>query len=514
MRPLVGFASALALDASAMERYGLAGDLLMEAAAVGMAAAIEADPALRAAMASGSPAVAAVCGGGNNAGDALAVLRRLALSGKKGLVAIAPERLGPVAERRLAEARLAGVRVIGFDDDEARPAVAGAGVVLDGLSGVGFKGPARGALARAAALVSSAAGVVVSVDVPSGVGSLQSADADPGEPVRAAATLCVEPLKAEPYYPGFRPFAGRILPIGGVFERSAGSSSTMALLEPEDLRDALPRLDPDCHKGDRGAVCAFAGSYGGVGAAALCSRAAAAAGAGSVTLLARDELVPILSSMLVSQMVRPESDPGTRRFTAALAGPGWGVDERNALRLEELWDAAMPLALDADALRLLAASGLSRRCSPLLLTPHLGEFAPLAAVAAGRSPDDPAAVELAARRARFDTAAVVAETAAYYGAVVALKGAVTWIGDPDGRLAVWDGREPALATAGSGDVLAGLAAGYLARGASAWDAARAAVIAHGLAGRALARRGFFEAEALVPEAARLSYGRSPDGDEG
>ncbi|HPG86663.1 MAG TPA: NAD(P)H-hydrate dehydratase, partial [Spirochaetales bacterium] len=201
-------------------------------------------------------------------------------------------------------------------------------------------------------------------------------------------------------------------------------------------------------------------------------------------------------------------------FTAALAGPGWGADERNAARLESLWDAALPLALDADALGLLATSCLARRCSPLLLTPHPGEFAPLAAVAAGAQPDDPAALELAARRTRFDTAAVVAETAAYFGAVVALKGSVTWIGDPDGRLAVWDGREPALATAGSGDVLVGLAAGFLARGASAWDAAKAAVIAHGLAGRALARRGFFEADALLPEVARLSYGRGINGNQG
>jgi len=512
VRPLVGFASALALDASA--RDGLGDDLLMEAAAVGMAAAIDADPALRKAAASGSPSIAAVCGGGNNAGDALAVLRRLAFSGWKDLVALVPDSLGPLASRRLAEAGLAGARVIGLGDDAAHEAVARAGVVLDGLSGVGFKGPARAALVQAAALIASARGPVVSMDVPSGVGALGSVAADPSAPVCADITLCVEPLKAELYYPGFRPYAGRILPIGGVFDRSAGAASTMVLLEPGDLEDALPGLDPDCHKGDRGAVCAFAGSYGSTGAAVLCSRAAAAAGAGSVTLLARDELVPMLSTMLVAQMVRPESDPGTRRFTAALAGPGWGADERNAARLESLWDAALPLALDADALGLLVTSCLARRCSPLLLTPHPGEFAPLAAVAAGAQPDDPAALELAARRTRFDTAAVVAETAAYFGAVVALKGSVTWIGDPDGRLAVWDGREPALATAGSGDVLAGLAAGFLARGASAWDAAKAAVIAHGLAGRALARRGFFEADALLPEVARLSYGRGINGNQG
>jgi len=122
----------------------------------------------------------------------------------------------------------------------------------------------------------------------------------------------------------------------------------MSLLDDSDIADALPGLDPDCHKGDRGALGVFAGAPGSTGAAVLCARAASAAGAGSVTLLVRDALAPVLSSILVSQMVRPASDPGTRRFAAVVAGPGWGVDDANARALDGLWEAATPLALDAD----------------------------------------------------------------------------------------------------------------------------------------------------------------------
>ncbi len=416
--------------------------------------------------------------------------------------------------RRLAEAQKAGIIVLAPDDPRVKAAVARAGLVLDGCSGIGFKGPLRGELAGLITLANLAQGPVVSVDVPSGLGPLSLADSDPDTPLVASATLCVEPYKAELYFQGNRRSAGRVIPVPDVFPRSAGLGSRMALLEASDLAGSLPELDVDCHKGDRGALGVFAGAVGSTGAAVLCARAASAAGVGSVTLLVRDTLVPVMSAQLVSQMVRPASAPGSRRYTAVLAGPGWGTDEANDRTLDELWDAALPLVLDADALRLLAASPKALRCSPLILTPHPGEFAPLAAVAFGADPADPLALEKVNRRIRYDTASILAEVSSYFGAVVILKGSVTWIGAPDGRLAVWDGREPTLATAGSGDVLAGLAGGFMASGSSAWDAAVAAVLTHGLAGRACAARGFYDAEALIGEAALLSYRRITDGNQG
>lgn len=511
--PLVTFAQAQRLDQSTKDAYGLSDDQLMEAAAMGMARALEHDEFCGHAMNASVPVVA-LCGGGNNGGDALAVLRHLAFSGRSGLVAVVAGRRGATMARRLAEAEKAGVTVLAPEDSQARSAVAAAGLVLDGCSGIGFKGPLRGDLEELIRLAACANGPVIAVDVPSGLGPFLTPLADPEPSVKVSATLCVEPCKAELYFQGNRRFAGRIIPVPGIFPRSAALGSRMSLLEASDLAGSLPDLDADCHKGTRGALGIFAGSVGSTGAAVLCARAGSAAGAGSVTLLVCDALVPVMSAQLVSQMVRPASAPGSRRFAAVVAGPGWGTDEANARKLDELWDAALPLVLDADALRLLASSPKAPRCSPLILTPHPGEFAPLAALASGANPADPLALEKASRRIRYDTASMLTEVAARFGAVVILKGSVTWIGHPDGRLAVWDGREPTLATAGSGDVLAGLAGGFLARGSSVWNAAIAAVLTHGLAGRSTASRGFYEAEMLLDEAARLAYRRGNNGNQG
>ena len=116
--------------------------------------------------------------------------------------------------------------------------------------------------------------------------------------------------------------------------------------------------------------------------------------------------------------------------------------------------------------------------------------------------------------ALFDTPAILQKCAAFYDAVVVLKNHVTWIAAPDGRMAVWDGQEPALGTGGSGDVLAGLVAGLMARGAAAFEAACAAVMTHGLAGRAAAAdSGFFDASALPAYAARILYRGTANGNQ-
>jgi len=505
LRPLLGFDDAALLEHRVKERYGLSDDMLMEAAAIGMLRAIESDARLVEAM-DGSPMPAlAICGRGNNGGDALAVLRRMSFAGRSGLAAVVQDNPGTACSRRLEEARACGVSIIGEGETEkAMAAVAAAGIILDGITGTGFKGPRRTGGSRIHELFSQARGPVVAIDLPSFVGPLASFAADPPAPVGAFCTLSVEPLKAETFYHGYRRFAGRVIPVGGVFPCSSGADSPVQLLDAGDLQRHLPGLEPDMHKGQRGALGIMAGSLGSTGAAVLCARAGTAAGAGSVTLMVEDGLVPVLSSLLVSQMVRPVSDPGTRRFNAVAAGPGWGLDASNAKLLGGLYASETPLVLDADALRLLALNAPATRGASLVLTPHPGEFLPLATIAMGGAIADPAAVELAGKRTKWDTAAMVTETARHFGAVIVLKGSVTWIGDPEGHLAVWDGRNPLLATAGSGDVLAGLIGGFLARGSSAWDAALAAVMAHGIAGTNASQNGFFEIGSLLEDLARLS----------
>lgn len=513
MIPLVSSARARELDREAVGRQSQ--DALMESAARAMVGALrERYPDL---FAPGGRPLLAVCGSGNNAGDALAVARMAAAAGKQGTLAVVPSGLGDAAARRLREARLAGVEILAPDDPRLDEAFRGAGLVLDGLCGVGLRGRLRPPLDGLALRLASASCPVAAVDLPSGVRAWEGPGDEPALPPAADCTLCVEPLKAELFYPGFRESAGTVIGMGGVFPGQAASEC--ALLEAGDLAALLPPLPANAHKGTRGALGVWGGSFSGIGAARLASKAGSAAGAGTVTLMVGDEWWPAAAS-LDAQIARRLSDGPGRRLDAALAGPGWGDDDRTRAALDGLWAGALPLVLDADALGQIGGRGPRPSGAPLVLTPHAGEFARLASRsldaygdAAGDAAGDPAGAAAMAQRALYDTDSAALALARRFGAVVVLKNSVTWIACPDGSLAVWDGREPSLATGGSGDVLAGLIAGLLARGASAWDAARAGVIAHGLAGRYAARAlGFYDASALVPEAARILYRGGRHGD--
>lgn len=538
MRPLLSCAAAAELDALTRGEYGIAADRLMELAAARILDAIaaeglwpasgEVDGGARRADAGRAGAaepirVAAICGSGGNAGDALALLRMAAFKGERGLAAVIPERLGELAAARAREAAAAGVRLLELGSAEADEAVAEAALVIDAVAGTGVRGPLRGPALRAAELCAAARGRLVALDLPSGVGPYDARpggprpspdDAPPGPvPPRAELTVCVAPRKLELYYPAFRSLAGRIAAAEGVFPFDRVEAAAEArLLEEADLAGLLPRLAPEAHKGIRGSVGVYGGALGALGAGLVASRAASAAGAGVVTFVVRDESYAQAAGRVQGPIVRPLSMGAGRRLDAALVGPGFGLDRTAEAALDELWDAAAPLVVDADALRLVARrAGRRSRAAPLVMTPHPGELAALAAAAEGR-PGDPEAIALAGERWRYDAAALAVETARAYGAALVCKDATSFIAAPDGALAVWDGREPSLGVGGSGDALAGFIAGLLARGASAWDAARAGVAAHGLAGRRLAAlKGFYDAGELPEALAALAYERTKHG---
>ncbi|HOX48242.1 MAG TPA: NAD(P)H-hydrate dehydratase [Spirochaetales bacterium] len=526
MRPLVASAEALRLDAAVQEAWALQPLVLMENAAARLWLALE--PRLGEAGRA-SPLVA-LAGGGNNGGDALALLRQARFAGRTDLAAIvAAERMGELAALQRRSLEAAGIAVLSWTEegDRARGLVGRAGLLLDGLCGAGLKGGLRGPAAGLAAFAAASGRPVAAIDLPSGL----SDSMEPDFPVlRSAFCLSIEPRKASLYYPGFREAAGEIVAVEGVFPRDADLEPSAFLLEEGDLAALAPRPDPAAHKGLRGRLAVFAGSPGASGAAIFASKAAQAASAGLVCLYAPSALYGPLSSdasALGGALVREEEAafglPGSvgedGAFDAVLAGPGWGFrssaseeeakrsDSERARLLERLLASGLPAVLDAGALRLLplVAPGGWKPHHALILTPHPGEFAALSGIPA--------------REVLASPEAPLLEAARRYGAVVVLKAAVTWIAAPDGRLAVYDGREPSLACAGSGDVLAGAAAGLLASRAAAapvglaasaspvdlaFDAARGAVLAHGLAGRrARARLGWYEAGALPGELARL-----------
>jgi NAD(P)H-hydrate epimerase len=458
----------------------------------------------------------ALCGSGNNAGDALAMLRHARFSGLANLAVI----MGTSTPGELPMAQLSYLRKLDLpilfweaEPEACRSLLGRSLLLLDGIAGTGLHGSLREPLLSLLKAAIDCGRPVVAVDIPSGA----SDDFAPDRAVLPARwTLAIEPRKSVLYFPALRPFCGEIVGVGDIFPEEAATESHVELLEPKDLSRFIVPPSASSHKGSRGRVAVFAGSIGMTGAPALSSQAALVAGAGLVAVFASADILPILSAKLDAVMVKPEPEqPGdieAQRWDAILLGPGWGKTERNKETLRRLLSIGLPMVIDADAIDLygsLLSEGL-KPSVPLVLTPHPGEFFRLTGIAIEEALANPAkALPAAARR---------------FGAVLVLKSHCTWIASPDGRMAVWEGMESGLATAGSGDVLAGTAAGLLASAQkrrppkiaadspydAVFTAACASVIAHGVAGRlARAAHGWFQASALIEEVGRVVY-RSAD----
>jgi NAD(P)H-hydrate epimerase len=345
--------------------------------------------------------------------------------------------------------------------------------------------------------MNASAGRRVAIDVPSGLG----AGFRGGWPVvHAECTLTMGLPKSCLYLPRGRAHCGRILVVEPGFPRPLLQDPEIRceLIDDGTFEAILGPLPVEAHKGDRGRLAVFAGAPGTTGAAWLASHAAARARVGLVSLFADPVTLPLVAPSCRSVMAKPwdTADPrcfDASRYDALLVGPGWGLGEDRARWLGLLAATSLPGVLDADGITLLARLGGTAR--PRLggrwvLTPHPGEFARLAGVPTEELLDDPMPRVLAAARD--------------LEAVVVLKGHVTFAAEPSGGSWVLDGCNPALATAGSGDVLAGLVAAGLAGGLPAADAARFGVSLHARLG-AVARReaGWFIAEDLVPLASRV-----------
>lgn len=435
---------------------------LMERAGAAVAAAISARWTRR--------PVAVVCGPGNNGGDGFVVARRLKDAGWLVRIALVGER------ERLAGAAEANARRWTGSVEPYTDVIDGAGVVVDALFGTGLARDLVGEAAAAVAAMNRAPAPKVAVDIASGV------DADTGavrgSAVRAALTVAFAAKK-----PGHLLFPGRAF-AGEVETADIGVPvpATAAIAEnaPALWRDQAPRPDWRTHKYRRGHAAVLSGPRLRTGAARLAARAALRVGAGLVTVFTPPDAAAENAAQLTAVMLREVPDAAgfaraladDPRFTAALLGPGAGVGAQTASAALAVLETGARAVLDADALtsfadapaRLFAALRASD-----LLTPHDGEFLRLF------SDLEPSVHgRLAASRA----------AAARCGAVVLLKGPDTVVAAPDGRAVINVNADANLATAGSGDVLAGLAAGLVAQGMPTFEAAAAAVWLHGAAGSA------------------------------
>jgi hydroxyethylthiazole kinase-like uncharacterized protein yjeF len=435
-----------------------------------------------------------VAGKGNNGGDALVMARQAAVE-KVGVPTIVLAGGRPVKDsdpgRNLASCEALGIEIIDWQVQRelATTRIAEAAWIIDGIAGTGIQGALRPPLAEVVACLNESKGKRAALDVPSGVGDGYR-KSNPA--VRADVTLTMGLPKLCLYLPRARALCGRIyvIPVGFPPSLVEGPGIAGELLSSLAWKKLAPPVPPDTYKNRRGHLAVFAGARGTTGAAWLCATAAARARVGLVTLFADKETYPILAPKFTSVMCRPweAADWDHGPYSGILVGPGWGQSEARAAWLDSLL--ALPLrgVVDADAIALLGGRAAARTVDlngRWVITPHPGEFSRLTGADHDAVLDDPVGNALAASQR--------------LNAILVLKGHSTVVTAPDGRFWILDGGNPALATGGSGDVLAGLIAAGVAGGIPPLEAALFGVSLHARLGVIAARRrGWFLAEDLVP----------------
>jgi NAD(P)H-hydrate epimerase len=439
---------------------GIAGSTLMENAGRAVADAIARRWPRR--------PLAVLCGPGNNGGDGFVAARLLFERGWRVRLALLGER-----PRLSGDAAGAAARWPGAVEPLTPAALDGAGLAVDALFGAGLARPVEGAASGVVAALAERRLPVVAVDIPSGV------DGESGE-IRGTAPRAVLTVTFFRKKPGHLLLPGRSH-CGEIVVAEIGiADAVLDRVAPDTAEDdpawwlpLLPRPSLEDHKYSRGHALVAGGAVM-TGAARLAARSAARVGAGLVTVAAPAAAFPIYAAALTGVIVHPIG--GIEDFrtllddirrNAALIGPGAGLSPETREKTLAILAAGKRAVLDADALTAFSDDPqplFAAVRSPVVMTPHGGEFARLFETAGSK----PARARRAARES---------------GAVILLKGADTVVAAPDGRVAINANAPPDLATAGSGDVLAGMVLGLLAQGMEPFAAAAAAVWLHGDAAR-------------------------------
>ena len=474
--PLYEAAEMRAVDAWAIEEQGVPSLDLMERAGAGLARVV--------AEAAAPGPVRIVVGKGNNGGDGLVAARLLREDGHEvDVLSTAPlEELRGDARANLE--CLPGSAPEPFDPER----LDGSGVIVDALLGTGFEGVAREPAASAIAAINAVGAPVVACDVPSGVNA--STGEIEAEAVSALATATFHGSKLGLHVEPGKSHAGAVEVVDIGVPRGAPAPGAGGLIS-ERVLDLYPHRPRSGSKFESGVVVVVGGSAGLTGAPTMAARSASRAGAGYVQVAVPESAQAAIDMRLLEQMSRglPEHDGAhtpqgvpvaeemAERAGAVVLGPGLGRDEGAAEFARALAAAVpIPLLVDADGLNAHAGSleSLRDRTAPTVLTPHEGELGRL--------------LEVDSDEVRQHRLAHAREAAERSGAVVLLKGDDTIVAVPGGPVAVSPGATPALATAGTGDVLSGLIGALLAKGLAAFEAAALGALAHALAGMAAAER--------------------------
>jgi ADP-dependent NAD(P)H-hydrate dehydratase / NAD(P)H-hydrate epimerase len=414
--------------------------------------------------------VAVVCGGGNNGGD------------------------GKVCARVLREQGREVVLVDEFGD------LGEPDVIVDALLGIGLRDAPREDVARMIERINTARRPVVAVDVPSGVNA--STGEVPGAAVRATLTVTFGSAKVGLAVAPGRFHAGTVV-VQSIGLEPAGHEHELVTAS---ILGEVPRKNAESTKYRAGSVLVVGGSRGLTGAPMLAALAAFRAGAGYVVVAAPESSLPVIEGRLLEAVKRPLPEDvsgrllpraadaileSAERADAVVLGPGLGRTDGTRGLVRTLLDRLpVPVVLDADALWELGP--FEERAASTVMTPHSGELAHL--------------FETEASEVDEHRLEAVRRAASRFGSVVVLKGADTLIAAPrEGVLAVGYGR-PSLATAGTGDVLAGVIGAFLAKGMEPRLAAAAGAVAHGLASQLVEPQAGLVASDLLPGIQRALEG--------
>lgn len=475
------------LDNMTVEESGIPGLILMENAGRGIAEIVFkklGDPA--------DKCIHIFCGPGNNGGDGYVVARWLINHRAKVSVFLLadPEKITGDALAHLQILRALGHEPFRIKSAADLPSEK-SDVIVDAMLGTGVQGRLKELYACVVEHINAQKALIIAVDIPTGVNADNGAVI--GEAVRADVTATLALLKRGLLFTPGREYCGKvkIVDISMPLVLIEKNHPQVYWVEAEDVRPLLPKRSPNAHKNQCGQVALVAGSRGFTGAAALAGEASLRAGAGLSYLLIPADLTAVMEAKLTEVITVPMPDNDgylsisslplileqVEHKTAVALGPGLGRQPVACELVRQLLQTlAKPLVLDADGLNAcVGQTHLFREYNgELILTPHVGELSRL--------------IGLSTSEIASDCIQIAKKYAVEWQCTLVLKGGPTVTACADGRVCVNSTGNAGMATAGTGDVLAGIIVGLLAQGLSTTDAAVAGVYVHGLAGNLAKKR--------------------------
>lgn len=425
--------------------------------------------------------IAVVCGKGNNAGDGFIIAKSLYKMGAFVTVILSFEDCFSSAAKTAFEKMPKGIKKVYATDNFPliKETISKSDIIIDALFGIGFKGKATAVAEKLIEDINSSNGYVYSVDVPSGL------EADSGKvnglAVRADCTITFEALKPCHILPPANSYCGQLQVQKIGIEKEILNKITPFCRVIEHER--LPKTDKNAHKGTEGTTVSVCGSYGMPGAAILAAKAALRGGVGKLFAVTPPEnytamAVSVPEAVIIPANFYKDINLVLEKLPTAdsvLIGCGIGVsDEKKQAVRQLICSAACPVIIDADGINCIYndIDFIKKVKADIVLTPHSGEMARLVGVSIDKVEEN--RTEIASRFAKE------------YGVYLCLKGANTLVAAPNGELYVNLTGTPALATAGSGDVLSGIISSLIAQGLDTLSAVTRAVYIHGLAGEMVA----------------------------